>query len=425
MAGLTRYLNDGRTTSMQIFSMARLARDPQMTYAFLCSQETEEAGMTPKSPFLGYVGQFETDFDNFMNVNKIPVGFLQVDPTPDPTNPTQVLPLPTRPQFTPNFQEYEIAKDSCRRAIQAAMGISPLPTAAQRDNEKSGVALDKIQQQEAMGSLHFVDAYEAAISRAGRIIEAYIPVCYDREDREMGLQMANDSRKIIRANTPEPYLADPKTGERQQYLIGDEEHDVAISAGPSYQSQREEAGKYLDTLIGNIQEITQICGAQAAAKLLSLATQMRELGPLGDEMADVLNPEKAGEQAQLQGMQHQLQQQGLLTQQLQDELQKLQLEKAGKVIDNQFKMQLQKMEDENKLAIAEISTKAQQLSERMQTFADQMAQFHSQAHDVALQAHDQQHQQGMAQRQADTAAQTQASDQVHQTVMAQQPGGDE
>jgi hypothetical protein len=43
------------------------------------------------------------------------------------------LPLPRRQAFTPNFQEYEIAKDSCRLAIQAAMGISPLPTAAQRD----------------------------------------------------------------------------------------------------------------------------------------------------------------------------------------------------------------------------------------------------------------------------------------------------
>lgn len=65
---------------------------------------------------------------------------IQVDALTDPTG-QNILPPPERQQFTPNFQEYEVAKDSCRRAIQAAMGISPLPTAAQRDNEKSGIAI--------------------------------------------------------------------------------------------------------------------------------------------------------------------------------------------------------------------------------------------------------------------------------------------
>ena len=62
--------------------------------------------------------------------------------------------MPQRQAFTPNFQEYESAKDSCRRAIQAAMGISSLPTAARRDNEESGIAIGRIQNSEALGSYH-------------------------------------------------------------------------------------------------------------------------------------------------------------------------------------------------------------------------------------------------------------------------------
>src|SRR5262249_33658900 len=158
---------------------ARMAREPQMSLAYLCSQEMEEAGMTPKVPVIGYTGQFETDRDAWETLNKIPRAFVQVDPAADPQNPNQVLPLPVWRQFTPNFQEFEIAKDSCRRAIQAAMGISPLPTAAQRDSEKSGVALEKMQTAEAIGSFHFVEGFERALERAGRIIDSWIPVDYD------------------------------------------------------------------------------------------------------------------------------------------------------------------------------------------------------------------------------------------------------
>ena len=43
------------------------------------SQEAEEAGLTPKSPFLGYVGQFETDNEAWTNLTKVPVAFVQSD----------------------------------------------------------------------------------------------------------------------------------------------------------------------------------------------------------------------------------------------------------------------------------------------------------------------------------------------------------
>ena len=421
MVGLTRYVEEGGNIKIKIFGMARLARDPQMTLAYLVSQETEEFSMCPKAPVMGYAGQFETDADNWQDLNRKRVSYIQVDPVPDPMNPNQVLPLPTRPQYTPNSQAYEIAKDSVRRSIQAAMGISPLPTAAQRDNEKSGAALDKIQSQEALGSYHFVDSYEAAVARGGRIVECYNKACFDREGREVGLQLANDSRKVVTLNTAEPYLANPQTGEMAHYPVGDGEHDVTVSAGPSYQSQREAVGEYLDKLIGQIQEIAQICGPQAAAKLLSLATKMRELGPMGDELADVLDPQKQDQNQQIQGMQQQAQQQGQVLQAMQAELQKLQLEKAGKVIDNQFKMQLERMEQENKLAIAEIQTKAQAMNERLQAYDDMMAQFHSQAHDAGMQAQDQQHQAGMAQQQQAAAERQQASQQAAEQTQAQQP----
>src|SRR6185437_9657858 len=123
------FLEEGGGPKRVLLSMVRLARDPQKTLAYLVSQEMEEAGLTPKVPYIGYKGQFETDAEAWETVTKVPRGYLQVDPTINAVS-GQVLPIPQRQQFTPNFQAYEVAKDGARRAIMSAMGISPLPTAA-------------------------------------------------------------------------------------------------------------------------------------------------------------------------------------------------------------------------------------------------------------------------------------------------------
>ncbi len=402
MVGLERYREaEGVGVKRELISLPRFARDPQMSLAYLCSQEMEEAGMSPKTPVIGYTGQFVTDLAAWKTANKVPHAFLQVDPVADPLNPTQVLGLPQWQQFTPNFQEYEIAKDSCRRAIQAAMGISPLPTAAQRNNEKSGIALEQIADSEAVGSYHFVEGYERGVERGGRIVDSWIKQIYDSEDREMGLHQADDKRRVVRLNTAEPYV-DEKTGKTEQHVIGDEEHDVTISTGPSMRSQRDAVDHFLDSLIQNLKNLP--VAPAAAAKLLALAIQMKDLGPQGDQMAEIISPSDTDSSQQLQGMQQQAQQQAVLLQQMQAQLQQLQLEKQGRVVDNEYRIQLEKLKIEATAAAAEINTKAQNLEERMKFVEDLWAQLHGQAHDAGMQAQEQAHEQGMAQQQQEAAA---------------------
>lgn len=409
--GLARYVDEGGGSKLKLFSLTRLARDPQMSLAYLCSQQMEEAGLSPKTPYIGYVGQFETDAEAWQTATKIAHAYLQVDPIPDGAN-NQVLPLPQRVPFTPNFQAYEVAKDSARRGIQAAMGIAPLPTAAQRANQKSGIALEKIQDQENIGSYHFVDGYDRALELAGKIIESWIDVTYDTE-RDVALRKPDDTHQVARVNTDEPYI-DPTTQPAVHYPVADQgDHSVTISTGPSYQSQREEAAEFTDTLVEQLPLIAQISGPPAAAKLLSLAIQMRELGPKGDEMAEIIaptSPDKAAQLGQQLGaMQQQVQQGQQIIQQLQAELQKLQLEKQGKLIDNQARMTIEKMKIDAQIAMAEVNTKAQQLNERMAFIQDIWKQLHQTAADNNQQVLDQQHQQQM-----------QAMDQAHERQLASQ-----
>lgn len=415
MIGLERWVpEENGDAKRKLHGLPDFARDPQMSMAYLVSQQMEEAGMSPKVPVMGYTGQFETDKDTWDELHKVPHAYVQVDPVADPMNPTQVLPLPQWRQFVPNFQAFEIAKDSCRRAIQAAMGISPLPTAAQRQNEKSGVALERIENEQSIGSYHFTCGYDRAVARAGRIADSWIPIVYDTEREEM-LRKPDDSARRVVLNTAEPYAGE--NGQPEHYPIGDEKHQVTVSTAPSFQSQRDAVSDFLDHLIEQLPKLP--VPPPAAAKLLALAVQMKELGPKGDQMAEIISPTQGDNGQQLANMQQQMAQTQQAMQEMQGELQKLQLERAGKVIDNQFKIQIEKMREENALAIAEVNTKAQALSERMATFNDMMAQFHSQAHDAAMQAQDQQHEQGMAQRQQAAAIDQQRAEHAQESSMAQ------
>lgn len=399
----------GGESKRMLFSLIRLARDPQMSLAYLVSQQMEEAGISPKVPYLGYVGQFETDRTNWQNASRQPYPYLQIDPIPDGAN-GQILPLPQRIPFTPNFPGYEVAKDSCQRAVQAAMGISPLPTATQRANEKSGIALERIESMEALGSYHFVDGFDRALEFAGRIINEWIPVVYDGE-RDIALRKPDDKHEVVRINTELPYL-DPQSGQMRRHQIDQQgDHDVTVTTGPSYQSQHEAEAAFVDALLPNLTQLAGIFGPQAVAKIWALAIQIRLPGPKGEEIAEIINPESANQagqaQQQIAGMQQKLQESQMLIQALQAELQKLQVEKSGKIVDNQARMAIERMKIEAQLAVAEIQTKSQMLSERASFINDLYSQLHQQAHEAQQATQQQQHE-----------AMLQGMDQAHEAGMA-------
>lgn len=431
--GIERWYDEGGGPARKINSMVRLARDPQMSLAYLCSQQMEEAGLTPKVPYLGYVGQFETDKEAWDTATRKPHAYLQVDPIPDTAQGT-VLPLPERVPFTPNIQAYEIGKDSCRRAVQSAMGISPLPTAMQRDNAKSGVALERVQQQQAIGTLTFVDKFEAGLAYAGRVIDSWIPATYGREDRQVGVRLPDGSSKVVRLNTPQPYL-DAKTQQQEQHPVAAGQHDITISAGPSSDSTRQAADDFLNILISNLGNLP--VAPPQAAKLLSLAIQTKQLGPKGDEMAEIISPTQDQPpippqvQAAMQQAQQENQALHAYAQQQEKQVQDLQQKLDAHVVDNEYKIRIEQMKIEADLAKAEITTKSQNLVERDQFVRDmwqkmaeaeqeRQAQTMQQQHEAQTQALQQQHEQQTQAMQQQHEQTTQAADQAHDLNLAQQ-----
>jgi hypothetical protein len=201
------------------------------------------------------------------------------------------------------------------------MGISALPTAAQRFNEKSGIALERIQNQQERGSYHFIDAYEDAIEQTGRILDDLLDSTYDTE-REVGLRKPDDKQIVVPINTREPVQV-PGSEKPVQYQTGQGDHDITISTGQSYDSQREEASEFADTL-AQIPELLP--------RIADLVVKLKNLGPIGDEIAKRLAPPDQNQQgqagpgpAQVQAL---MQQHEQLTQALNGAQQKLESKQA-------------------------------------------------------------------------------------------------
>jgi len=405
--GKELWVDDGGGAKRMLVSLVSLARDPQKALAYVMSAMLENVGQIPRTSYIGAVGQFETDAETWATINSIYHPFAQYDVVTDPAT-GQPLPPPQRTPMTPDFQAYSTGTDICRRAIQSAMGVNALPTAAQRTNQKSGVALEKIQSEQSIGSYHLVDSYDQAIKLTGRIINHWLSET-DLGETQKPVRSADGTHKLVQINTDAAVV----DGDHEYHFpIADDQgrYQVTISAGPSHESQREEGSEFGDTLMQNLKTLP--LSPQQAAQILALVIKLKQLGPLGDQMADIISPQNSGaqQQQQMAQMQQQGQQMQEQLQSMQATLQKLMIERQGKVIEGQFKAVESEKDRELKLALAEIETKAQAASERAQTYNEMQQQFHDQAHDVALQATDQAHQQAMAQQ--DAAAQQAAQQQA-------------
>lgn len=437
--GKQLFVNKGSGAKRILLSMVRLARDPQMMMAYYASQEAEEAGMTPKSAFIGAKGQFDSNPEVWETIHRVGRGYIEYDPIVDGGTNT-ILPPPSRPQFIPNFQAYELAKESTRRSVQASMGIAALPTAAQRSNEKSGLAIDKIQSMEAVGALHFTKNYEQFLQNVGFQVNEGIAIIYDTQ-REVPTRKADGTPATMHTvgNESHPIGDDgvyDVQGLPDEHLhTGQGDHEATVSAGPSFQSQREAQADFVDMLIKEMANLP--IPPPIGAKILAKAIRMKsDLGIIAEEIADLLDPPDPNNiPPQAQAMVAQLQAQ---IQQLTQENSALHLERAGKVLEQQTKVQIEGMRGKTtldakniefitKVVVAQLASKSRSTDQIAEQDAEReltmLGMAHDSAHQLASQvvAHHQQMQQAAQQHKqaSDLATQQGAQALVQQQQAAE------
>lgn len=384
--GKVLYVDKGAGVERRLMSLIRLARSPFMLYCYYRTCQAEIAGMIPKVPVMVIKGQLSGLENDWLKAPHEPLAFIeyiaQLEAFGD-----QVLPPPQRLPYEPgaHLQALELCAEGARRAIQSAMGAYALPTTAQRHNEKSGVALQEIKENTQIGNFHYMDHYNDAIRMGGVILDENLAPIHDMPGPIMVRTIDDkaDSRQL-----------NPATD-----WVG--AHDVTITTGPSIDSERDEANALGDTLIGS-KEVLAIIGPQKAVKLLAQVVKMRNPGPSGQIMHDIIDPpgdmsnnplalqQELGQTKEQLAMVHQAAM--AMKQALDAKMIEATAKHKTEAMKEAAETDRAKDANETKLAVAELSAKI----ERLSLFYEERARLADQAHDTGLAAADAGHEEIMA-----------------------------
>jgi hypothetical protein len=345
------------------------------------------AGLVTKNPYWAYENQL--DSDQMTEIAKSlhePVAILSAKHTLPGLPPDVILPLPVRNPLHADIQSYAIGAENMRRAIQAAMGISPQPTEVQRRNDISGEAWKQRESAAQMGSYHFKDHYKGGVQRTGQIVEDLIDKIHDTA-RDLWVHEADETPRQVRINDPR----DPESvSTKGTYL-------VTVSSGPATDSQRTEANDFVDSIIRHLDVIGQLRGPQVAAAIFALSIKLKQLGPIGDQIADLIEPPemktKDGKppdprlfamQETVKQLQQQLQEAGFV-------IKTKQIEGKTKYAIEQMKVEATSADKaadrEVKLAIAELGARV----DRLALFLEESRLVGARQHDATMSAHERVH----------------------------------
>ncbi len=330
----------GKGPQLVILSMTRFARDPNLLLAYYTSTEAELIGMTPKIPYFVWDGSLSNKEEaKLAKSNKVPVPFVKV--RPKLSTSTQDTPgFPMKQDWNPPMQAVEIGKENARRSIQAAMGLTFLPSSAQNRSEKSGIALREIHETGQKGAYYWTDAYNATIVRVGELLEDGFPKLHDTA----GWQNVRDAkgqpqRVYVAKGQPAPQGIPP------DQVLPDIEgtHSVTISVGPRFASERERAQNFVSDFLASpfFAQLPPPMQLQIGALLIKL----QDLGPIGQDIVDVMQPQANGKgpkpEQLIPQMQDALKKGEQIVQTLQAKIQAMEAANAAKVTETQGKLAIE------------------------------------------------------------------------------------
>ena len=232
--------------------VVRRLKDPQRQYNYWESAKAEMIALAPKSPFIAAAQQIEGYQQFWATANTQPHAYLPYQPV---VVGGQLLPPPQRSSVEPPVQAMVQGSAQAADEIKAITGYYD-PALGQVSPDQSGVAIGKRQQATNTASYHFVDNERWCIRHIGRILVDAIPFYYkgERVERIIG----DDGRgQQVQLNKPH---VDPNTGQEALYDVTVGRYDVAVDAGPSFATKRQEATDKLGMLLSAAPDLMRVFG---------------------------------------------------------------------------------------------------------------------------------------------------------------------
>jgi hypothetical protein len=361
--GKILWMNKGSGADRVILSMTRLARNPYMAYCFSVTNLIEAIGMITKNPYFAYEGTLDQpQMDEIAKSMHEPVAVLLSKPFIEGSQ--QLMPLLQRNPLSVDLSSYSVAAEMCRRAIQAAMGWTPLPTDAQKRNQKSGIALQKIEESGQRGAYHFKDAYYMMLRRGAEIRENLYDRLYDTP-RDVNVRQKD--------NTQEQWRINDKSAQGERTLPSIKgRHSVTIDIGPEYTSEREAANAFIDQFVTS--PLMQALEPAKRDKLIGMAIKARNIGVYGDKMADIVSPpeDKTGQPDPQQAIALLKQAQQQIIPALQQENQELKSGMAAKQMEVESRERIAQQADQTKREIAGAQSSEKMAIAQLQADVDRM-----------------------------------------------------
>lgn len=399
-----------------LFSVVRPQKGAQQLINYYKTRIAETITTSPVSPWIAAAGQISGSPNPkaWQTANTNPVAVLEYNPIDIEGRPA---PAPQRQTFEPPIASLSAATAQEIDDMKATTGIFDASLGAQ-SNETSGKAIFARQQQANLSTMHYLDNLGRSFKQAGDIIAEIVPKIYDTV-REIEILGEDEAQKVVTIN--KQYEVSP--GKLKHYKVAGAKMSYVVSMGRAFDSKRMETFDTMQQLAqGNPQSFPLF------ADIMFKSSDMAG----GDEVAErfhaMLPPQLQKQEGaedippQAKAALAQAQQQ---TQMMQAELGKLTLEKHAKVVEHQGKMmeiqaKLQAdlaLEDKKlltQIAVAEIETKAQILSEREAAVNALESQLHDQAHGLALAQQQHANAQQIAQMQAQNQSAQSAQDAAQQ-----------
>lgn len=243
VAGLESVI-DGKK---DVRGMVRDMREPARIYNYWVTLNTEMVALAPKSPYVGDVRAFEGFEDLWRRANSDNLAYLPFNGMDDQGNPIN------QPQRAMPPQQSTALIQAIIQADNDLMGVAGRYEASlgEQGNEKSGRAIIARQKQGDNATFHFSDNLNRSLKYAGRVIMDMIARIYDTERvvRVLGLDGAPSSAEVNPA-LPRAHVErkDFSGKVRHIYNLAVGKYDVAIVAGPSYATKRQEAADLMTQL---------------------------------------------------------------------------------------------------------------------------------------------------------------------------------
>ncbi len=280
-------------------SLIRDAKDAQRMFNYWRTTSTELVALAPKAPFIGPKGFAKTDRDKWESANTVNWPYLEYDgAVPPQRQPFDGVPAGA-------LQEALNANDD----MKAIMGLHDASLGAP-SNEISGVAIAARQREGDVSTFHFIDNLSRAIRHAGRVIVDLIPMVYT-------------GRRVVRVlgqdGTPAEAQLAPFPGDALQaeargnwaneiFDLSVGKYDLAVDAGPSFTTRREEAASQMLDLVRVFPAAAPIIGDLLVKNLDwpgadEIAERLQTLVPQLTGAADAPDPRLAALEALVQQLQ--------------------------------------------------------------------------------------------------------------------------